>query len=127
MNKQQMIELANKFLGAWNVQDVEQVLACYTPDVLYRDPNTRGQVSGAEALRRYLNKLFNAWEMHWSLRELYPLAGTDGGAILWHATLNKAGGAKTVEVDGMDLVLLEGGLIKRNDVYFDRAALAVLL
>jgi len=127
MDKDAMIELSKKFLGSWNVQDVEQVLACYTPDVFYRDPNTRGQVSGAQALRRYLGKLFGAWDMHWSLRELYPLAGIDGCALLWHATLKKAGGDKTVEIDGMDLVHLEGALIKRNDVYFDRAALAALL
>jgi ketosteroid isomerase-like protein len=127
MDEKTMLKLTDAFLGAWNVQDVEQVLACYTPDVLYRDPNTRGHVQGAEALRRYLTKLFGAWDMHWSLREAYLLNGSNGGAILWHASLKKAGGAKTVEVDGMDLVLLEGNLIKRNDVYFDRAALATLL
>ena len=32
-----------------------------------------------------------------------------------------------VEADGMDLVLMEGDLIKRNEVYFDRAALASLI
>jgi ketosteroid isomerase-like protein len=127
MDEKAMIELTDAFLGAWNVQDVEKVLACYTPDVLYRDPNIHGQVSGAEALRHYLTKLFKVWDMHWSLREAYLLEGNKGGAILWHARLKKACDDKTAEVDGMDLVLLEGELIKRNDVYFDRAALAVLL
>ena len=31
-----------------------------------------------------------------------------------------------VEADGMDIVLLEGDRIKRNEVYFDRAVLAPL-
>lgn len=41
---------------AWNRQDVEAVLDRYTPDVIYRDPNTRGAVQGREAMRRYLTR-----------------------------------------------------------------------
>ncbi len=35
----------------------------YTDDCVYRDPNTRGAVSGREALARYLTKLFRQWNM----------------------------------------------------------------
>ena len=55
-------EVAENFLSAWNSQDVERVVACYTDDVEYWDPNTRGVVKGADAMRRYLRKLFAAWE-----------------------------------------------------------------
>jgi len=127
MDEKKLIELSERILEAWNSQDVASVVGCYTADVLYRDPNTRGSVNGAEAMRRYLNKLFAAWKMHWALREVYPLAETNGGAFLWRASISRAGGEKTVEVEGMDLIILEGDLIKRNDVYFDRAALAQLL
>lgn len=34
--------LVADFLAAWNSQDVERLLDCYTHDVRYRDPNTRG-------------------------------------------------------------------------------------
>jgi len=61
--------------------------------------------------------------MKWVLTELYPFGKVDGAAILWHAKLKRSGKDKTVEVNGMDLVLIEGTLIKRNDVYFDRAVL----
>lgn len=127
MDKKRLFELSEKVLEAWNKQDVERVIECYTTDVIYRDPNTRGQVKGADAMRRYLKKLFGVWEMNWALREVYPFDGTNGGAFLWHSSLRRAGGEKTVEVDGMDLILLEGNLIKRNEVYFDRAVLASLL
>jgi len=123
-----LLKLAERFLGAWNTQDVEQVIACYTEDVRYWEPGARGEgIQGHDAMRRYLQTLFAAWKMHWSLRELYPLQDGDGAAVLWRATLQKADGGKVVEVDGMDLVLLEGDRISRNDVYFDRAALAPLL
>lgn len=124
--KKRLLELAKNFLEAWNTQDVEQVVATYTPDVQYRDPNTKGFVKGSDAMRKYLAKLFVGWDMHWALRELYPFDGVDGAAVLWHATLKRSDKDKVVEVDGMDLVLIEGDQIKRNDVYFDRAAMAPL-
>lgn len=54
------------------------------------------------------------------------LDGGNGCALLWHATSQAHGGEKTVEFDGLDLVLVEGGRISRNEVYFDRSVLAVL-
>ena len=123
----QLTAIAERLFDGWNRQDVEAVVACYTDDLVYRDPNTRGAVEGADAMRRYLGKLFGRWEMHWSLRELFPLADVDGAAALWHASFRKPGGGQTVEADGMDLVLLDGDRVKRNEVYFDRAVLAPLV
>jgi len=119
--------IVRKVLDAWNAHDVERVVACYTPDLVYRDPGTRGEVRGADALRRYLTKMFASWRMHWSPREVFPLEGTNGAAFLWRATLTPLGGDTTVEVEGMDLALIEGERLKRNEVYFDRAVLAPLL
>ena len=127
MDRARMLAFADRFLSAWNTQDVERVVACYADDVAYRDPNTRGEVRGADALRRYLPKLFAAWTMHWSLRDGFPFAGEDGAAVLWHATFRRAGGDVTVEADGMDLVIVRGDRVARNEVYFDRAVLAPLL
>jgi ketosteroid isomerase-like protein len=123
----QLIAMSEGLLDAWNRQDVEAVVACYTDDVVYVDPNTRGAVEGADAMRRYLAKLFGRGEMHWSLREVFPLADVDGSATLWHASFRKPGGELTVEADGMDLVVLDGERVKRNEVYFDRAVLAPLI
>jgi len=119
--------VAGRILAAWNTHDVEQVVACYTPDLVYLDPGTRGEVRGADAMRRYLTKMFSMWRMHWSPREVFPLGHTDGSAILWHAKLTPVGGSTSVEIDGMDLAVLEGERLKRNEVYFDRMALAALL
>lgn len=126
IRESELVLVADGFLAAWNTQDVEQVVACYTDDLIYRDPNTRGEVKGADAMRHYLRKLFAAWTMHWSLREAHAFGNEDGAAVLWHASFRKAGGRQTVEADGMDLVLLRDGRIARNEVYFDRVALASL-
>jgi ketosteroid isomerase-like protein len=119
--------LGERFLAAWDSQDVERVIACYTDDLVYRDPNTKGEIRSAEALRHYLRKLFAAWTMRWTVRELFPLAGGDGAALLWRASFQRSAGGETITLDGMDLVLLAGDRVQRNDVYFDRAALAPLL
>ncbi len=123
MDRDEAVQLAERFLGAWNEQDVEAVLDCYTEDVKYLDPNTKGHVEGHDAMRRYLTKLFHGWNMHWSLREFFLFEGGDGGAFLWHASLTPAAGGETHEVDGMDLVVVRDGRMCRNEVYFDRAIL----
>lgn len=127
MTDKHFSELVARFLDAWNTQDVEAVASCYTDDVVFRDPNTRGSVIGGEALRRYLRKLFANWRMTWATREIFPFEGTDGAAFLWHATFQKPSGDLVIEADGMDLVILRGDKIARNEVYFDRAVLAPLL
>ena len=43
------LALSEKVLAAWNRQDVEGVVACYTEDCVYLDPNTRGPVEGRES------------------------------------------------------------------------------
>ncbi len=123
MDVEETLRLTERFLSAWNKQDVEEVLSCYTEDGVYVDPNTRGPVVGHDAMRKYLTRLFEQWKMHWSLREFFLFADGGGGAFLWHAQLTPASGGKTTEIDGMDLVVVRGDRMCRNEVYFDRMAL----
>lgn len=119
--------LVQQVFDAWNAQDVEATVGCYTEDCLYLDPNTRGHVEGRSALRRYLTRLFDRWQMHWEAREAFPLEDRQSGAYLWRATLRLKDGGPQVEVEGMDLVVMRGDLIHRNEVYFDRVLLAPAL
>lgn len=120
MNRDEALEFAEKFLSAWNSQHVDNVLSYYTEDCIYLDPNTQGSVKGHGSLSKYLTKLFQQWKMHWSLREFFLFNNMNGGAFLWHAKLTPSTGGKTIEVDGMDLILIRGDRISRNEVYFDR-------
>lgn len=123
MNREEADMLAEKILSAWNGQDVDEVVSCYTEDCIYLDPNTKGSVSGHDALRRYLGRLFKDWKMHWSHRESFLLADTRGLAFLWHAELTPSRGGVTFTIDGMDLAVVRGDKLCRNEVYFDRMAL----
>jgi hypothetical protein len=127
MNAERRDRLVTRFLDAWNSQEVERVLDCYTDQLRYRDPNTRGEVVGRDAMRRYLTRLFAGWRMTWAKREVHGLAGEDGVAFLWHATFRRTDTDESVvEADGMDFVLLDGDRVARNEVHFDRLALGAL-
>ena len=127
MDRQKMLALAEEFLAAWNTQEVERVVSCYTPDLEYRDPNTRGAVRGSDAMCRYLSKLFGRWQMHWALREAHLFDDGQGCAVLWHATFRRSQSDSPIEIDGIDFVAVRGDRIARNEVSFDRAQLAPLL
>lgn len=127
MDRATMLTLADEFLEAWNTQQVDRVLACYTSDLEYRDPNTRGAIRGADPMRRYLTKLFARWQMHWSLREAHLFEDGEGCTVLWHATFRRPGRTPTVEVDGMDFVAVRDRRILCNEICFDRTALLPLL
>lgn len=126
MNKERFAQLAEEFLAAWNSQETERVLACYTDRLIYRDPNLTEAIDNKQGFRKYLDKLFGRWQMTWALKEFHSFRDELGGAFLWRATFRLAGQQQTVEAHGMDLVLLDDNLIKRNEVYFDRAVLAQL-
>ena len=119
--------IADDVLSAWNTQDVERVVACYTDDLVYLDPSTRGPVVGADSMRAYLKKLFSRWTQTWAPEEIFPLEGDNGVAIRWTGNLAPSGESRSVEISGLDLVILEGDLVKRNEVYFDRSPLAAFL
>jgi hypothetical protein len=123
MDNERLFYLADRFLSEWNTQEIEKVLACYTDDLEYWDPNTRGVIFGAEAMRHYLKKLFAAWRMTWNLRSAHLLHELNGGAILWRASFRRPGREEVVEAVGMDLVVMRGDRIQRNEVYFDRAGI----
>lgn len=127
MDEATMYRVAKHTLDAWSQQDVEEVLACYTSDLVYVDPNTRGPVEGVERMRRYLTILFEQWDMKWRLKEAHLFATGDGCAVLWEATLRPARAEKEAIISGMDLVVVRGELISRNEVYFDRTLLAPLM
>ncbi len=118
--------VAAQFMDAWSSHDLERVLALYTEDVEYNDPNLAAAIHGAASLERYLTRLFDEWWMSWELGETLPMAAGDSAAVMWRAQFRRVTGDRTVMVQGVDLVMLRGNRIRRNDVFFDRTPLAEL-
>ena len=115
---------AERWLPAWTGNDPERLVSFYTDDVYYSDPAIPAGVRGRERLLTYFRKLLGRnpnWI--WTHRGSIPLA--DGFLNEWHASI-PAGGT-LIEIDGVCTVQLRSGLIYRNEVYFDRAALLAAL
>jgi ketosteroid isomerase-like protein len=120
MDHAEATELYARWLPAWTGNRPEELAGFYSDDVVYRDPARPDGVRSRPALLEYQRALlarFPDWT--WTADAVLPI---DGGFVLrWKARIPV--GDIGVEGTGMDLVLVQDGLITRNEVYFDRTAL----
>ena len=118
-------ELCDRWLPAWTGghASVERLLSHYAEDCLYLDPARPDGVTGRDELRVYFTKLLTK-NPHWSWEaaEIIPTAG--GFVLKWQARI--PAGTRVVTLRGLDIVEVKEGLIKRNEVYFDRTMLMPL-
>ena len=111
---------AEKWLPAWSGNRPELLASFYAEDTYYADPAVPAGVRGRDALLAYFGRLLARnprWV--WTQRGSLPLAG--GFLNLWHAAI--PAGDRVVEVDGVCTVELRDGLIRSNQVFFDRSEL----
>lgn len=112
-----LMQFAQKWLNAWSGNRPDALLELYHPDAFYSDPAKRGGLKGHLQIRPYFIKLLGMnpnWQ--WEVVELFI---TEKGFVLkWKATIPV--GIVTIEETGLDIVEMEDGLIKRNEVFFDR-------
>jgi SnoaL-like domain len=106
---------------AWNRGDADAAIATCADNVVYSDPNI--DLAGADALRTHLAAVFGRYRLHLVADDMFALDasdGTDGLMVCWTGTFAPLLGGPAAEVRGIDLILIEGDLIVRNDVRFDR-------
>jgi hypothetical protein len=121
LTREQAREFASRWLPAWTGNRPEHLAGFYSEDAFYADPAIPQGVRGRAALTAYFRKLLAqnpGWV--WTQIEGIPMEG--GFLNKWQARIPV--GPKTLEVIGVCFVQLDGsGLIRRNEVYFDRTAL----
>jgi hypothetical protein len=102
------------WLAAWTDKDVERLLGFYTPDTLYKDPQTAAGITGPDALRAYPTALFASTPpMRYTPDEVWPIPGGFCGRVIGAIGDDGAAG----KLRGFDLVLLDGDRIAVNEVY----------
>jgi len=120
MNREEALRLCERWLPLWTGNRPEALAAIYAEDVFYRDPARPEGVRGKAALLAYFRKLLAAnpnWV--WTADDVFPVEG--GFVARWKADIPV--GKTVIHETGMDLIYVKDGLVTRNEVYFDRAAL----
>ena len=121
----------DRFVGAWNSHEPEQLAGMCTEDILWEDPYIRGgSLTGKAALRAWLQSLWTAMpDLHFIIvgEPWITLDNTKAGA-LWQGTarftgrLDPPGFAPTggpIEMNGMDLHEFRDGLLCRVITHMD--------
>ena len=97
-----------RWLQAWTDKDVPRLLGFYADDVVYKDPQTAGGLTGQAALDAYLTGLFAATPpMRYDPDRVWPTA--DGFCGRWYCTISPPGAPQT------HMRLRSGGDGRRQD------------
>jgi len=120
MKREEILDFCGRWLSAWEGNRPDDLIGFYSDDALYIDPANKKGLNGRGQILAYFRKLLAAnpnWK--WEPIEFFPT--DDGFVAKWKATIPV--GRETVTEYGMDIVEIERGVIRRNEVYFDRSDL----
>lgn len=120
MNKEELFSFFEEWLSSWTGNQPQKLLAYYAEDALYVDPANSKGLQGHKEILPYFEQLLRFYsDWKWTPLEVFP---TEKGAIVkWRCTIPV--GQEVIEEVGLDIVELEGHMISRNEVYFDRTRL----
>ena len=121
LTKEQAGAFASRWLPTWTGNDPERLASFYSEDAFYSDPAIPEGVRGKEALIAYFRRLLS-YNPDWIWTQIEGIPLEDGFLNKWLAKIPVGG--RILEVVGVCFVQFdEMGLIRRNEVYFDRSAL----
>jgi steroid delta-isomerase-like uncharacterized protein len=90
-----------------------------------------GEVRGRAAIRRFFDEMFTAFpDFEISVERI--VADDEGAAVQWRAHGTFSGGpfqgieptGRRVDIRGLDLMEIAGGLVRHNTIYYDGASFA---
>jgi len=120
VDEREIIEFCKPWLAAWTGNKPEKLIEFYSKDAFYRDPAKPDGLKGRAKILPYFKKLLAAnpnWL--WEAIEVFPT--TRGFVAKWKATIPV--GPKVMIEYGMDIVEVENGKVKRNEVFFNTSYL----
>jgi steroid delta-isomerase-like uncharacterized protein len=121
-------QVATAYFDAIAARDLDAMVACWAPgshDILYG----MADLTVPAGLRDYFGSLFAAFP-DFAMRVVDMVAYGDKAAVRWHATGTFSGPGKfeglaptgaAIELEGLDLLTVEDGLITANHAYTNAA------
>ena len=120
MQREEILDFCEKWLSAWHGNRPGELIEFYSDDALYIDPANKTGLKGRDEILSYFKRLLAAnpnWR--WEPVEVFPIEL--GFVAKWKAIIPV--GTEVITEYGMDIVEIERGRIRSNDVYFDRSSL----
>jgi steroid delta-isomerase-like uncharacterized protein len=126
------IEVAQRYLDAWNRHDADTIAAAFAEGSTYHNPNMDQPLSGGQAVGRWAKKVWAAFPDF--SRELVSMGEAGGGwvAIQWVIRGTNTGPGldgrpptgRTLTLPGATFLQVEGDKIRSEHVYHDRQTIA---
>ncbi len=122
MDHDSAMDFCSRWLSAWTGgrDAVEHLLSFYDKDVFYLDPMWPMGLKDRDSMKKYLEKLLTRYP-DWRYRTVEVIPTEKGFVLKWELTVPVKNEKTTIR--GLDIVEVAGGLITRNEVYFDRTEL----
>jgi len=116
MNKDELIALDDRGIGAWDTHDVDSFAAMFADDFVNTDDTVEGTMTSLDQVREYMSGLFTAFP-DMRVQELNRVIGDDALAAEVEFTGTNSG---PLRMGGMELPAT-GRQITSHGTYFARA------
>jgi glyoxylase-like metal-dependent hydrolase (beta-lactamase superfamily II)/predicted ester cyclase len=118
-------KVARAYFDAIAARDLDRMLECWAPGGIDHI-QTVGELPAPEGIRAFFSEFFSACpDLRFEVLDL--VAARNQAAVRWRATGTFSGGqfqgieptGARLEIEGLDLLTVEDGLIRRNEAYTD--------
>jgi steroid delta-isomerase-like uncharacterized protein len=119
-------DLFDRYAEAWGRHDPDAIVALHTEDTRFHAHIGQHPAIGKTAVRQAFTALF-AQVPNLAFEQVSLKTTNDGWAVEWKMSGTLAGSDHTFEVDLIDLITVEGGLVKSKDSYLDAVSMQAQL
>jgi steroid delta-isomerase-like uncharacterized protein len=116
------MSVVREFEKAFNRQDVDALLACFTERATYRD-NFYGEHAGKDSLRSMFQRMFReGHDYHWTMEVVVDSPAVSTAEWTFAYVVSEAvprSAGRKIRFTGMSVFELDGGRIARYREYFD--------
>lgn len=119
MSNAEITKFCDEWLGVWIGTSPGKLLSYYSPSAYYQDPEIPDGLKGHAQLLPYFKSFLERYQ-GWEVKRHEIFLVPEGFFLKWKGVFPGESGNATRF--GLDIVQIENGLITRNEVYIDRAA-----
>jgi len=119
-------DLFQRYADAWGRRNPDAIVALHTDDTTFHAHVGQEPARGKAAVRRAFADLLAQFP-DLAFTQVSLRTGSDFWVVEWRMSGTLAGTDSAFEVDLVDLITVEGGLVKSKDSYIDAVSLQAQL